>query len=64
MPRKKKAKPELKVVFDTSVLFSQVAYDLVRSEVRQLIEDNSQHVDLSIRWYLPDIVVAERRYQM
>jgi len=64
MPRKKKAKPELKVVFDTSVLFSQVAYDLVRSEVRQLIEDNSQHVDLSIRWYLPDIVVAELRYQM
>lgn len=64
MPRKKKAKPELKVVFDTSVLFSQVAYDLVRSEVRQLIEDNSQHFDLSIRWYLPGVVVDERRYQM
>ncbi len=45
MPRKKK--PELKVVFDTSVLFSQVAYNLLRDEVRQLIESNSQHIDLS-----------------
>ncbi|HEB36361.1 MAG TPA: hypothetical protein ENI18_11045 [Candidatus Aminicenantes bacterium] len=64
MPRKKKTKPELKVVFDTSVLFSKVAYDLVRNEVRQLIESNSKHVDLSTRWYLPRIVVDERRYQM
>lgn len=64
MPQKKKTKPELKVVFDTNVLFSQVAYDLVRNEVRQLIESNSQHVDLSTRWYLPRIVVDERRYQM
>ena len=64
MARKKKTIPELKVVFDTSVLFSQVAYDLLRSEVRQLIENNSQHVDLKIRWYLPSIVVDERRYQM
>lgn len=64
MPRKKKIKPELKVVFDTSILLSQVAYDLVRNEVRQLIESNSQHVDLSTRWYLPRIVVDERRYQM
>ena len=64
IPRKKKMKPELKVVFDTSVLFSKVAYDLVRNEVRQLIESNSQHVDLSTQWYLPRIVVDERRYQM
>ena len=64
MPRKKKTKPELKVVFDTNVLLSQVAYNLVRNEVKQLIESNSQHVDLSIRWYLPSIVVDERRYQM
>lgn len=62
--RKKKSKPKLLVVFDTSVLFAQVAYNLVRSEVRQLIETNSQHSDLTIRWYLPGIVVDERRYQM
>jgi len=64
MPRKKKPKLELKVVFDTSVLFSQVAYDLVRNEARQLIESNSQHVNLSTQWYFPRIVVDERRYQM
>ena len=64
MPGKKKTKPELRVVFDTSVLFTQVAYDLVKSEVRQLIEANSKHPDLSIRWYLPSIVIDERRYQM
>lgn len=64
MPRKKRAKPELRVVFDTSVLFTQVASDLVRGEVRQLIEANSRHVDLNIRWYLPNVVVHERRYQM
>lgn len=64
MPRKKRDKPELKVVFDTSVLFTQAASDLVRSEVRQLIEANSHHDDLNIQWYLPDVVVKERRYQM
>lgn len=64
MTRKKKTKPELRVVFDTSVLYTQVAYNLVRSEVRQLIEANSHHPDLSIQWYLPRIVVDERQYQM
>lgn len=37
---------------------------MVRSEVKSLIEANSQHVDLNIQWYLPSIVVDERRYQM
>ena len=64
MTKKKKAKPELKVVFDTSVLFTTVAYELLRSEVREFIESNSQHSDLSIKWYLPTIVVGERQYQM
>lgn len=64
MSRKKETKPELKVVFDTSVLFTQVASDLVRSEVRSLIEANSHHVDLNIQWCLPSMVVDERRYQM
>jgi len=64
MPRKKKAKPELRVVFDTNVLFTQVVYDLVRSEVKRVIEENSTHADLSIKWYLPGVVIGERRYQM
>jgi len=64
MPRKKKAKPKLKIVFDTSVLFNEVAYNLVRNEVKLLIENNSQHKDISIQWYLPNVVIDERRYQM
>ena len=43
MAKSKRAKPELKVVFETSVLFTKVAYELLRSEVKELIESNSQH---------------------
>jgi hypothetical protein len=64
MSRKKKKKPELKVVFDTSILFSRVAHDLVRNEVKELIENNSNHKDLVINWYFPQVVIDERRYQM
>ena len=64
MAKKKKSKPKLLVVFDTSVLFDRVAYNLMQSEVRQLIEMNSRHPDLSIKWCFPGIVIDERRYQM
>jgi len=64
MTRKKKSKPELRVVFDTSVLFTQVASDLIRGEVKEIIEQNKDHHDLKISWYLPTIVIDERRYQM
>ena len=64
MAKKGRAKPKLMVVFDTSVLYTKVAYELLRSEVKELIESNSQHSDLSIKWYLPSVVVDERRYQM
>ena len=64
MAKSKRAKPELKVVFETSALFTKVAYELLSSGVKKLIELNSQHSDLSIKWYLPSIVVKERQYQM
>ncbi len=65
MPKTTEKKiPELRVVFDTSVLYTQVAYDLMKNEVRKLIEANSKHVDLRISWYLPSVVIDERRYQM
>jgi len=60
----KKKIPELLVIFDTNVLFTKVASDLVRQSVRQIIDDNSNHPDLKLTWYLPKIVVNERRYQM
>jgi hypothetical protein len=64
MAKKKRAKPKLMVVFDTNVLYTKVAYELLRREVKELIESNSQHPDLNIKWYLPSVVVDERRYQM
>ncbi|WP_295624103.1 PIN domain-containing protein [uncultured Nitrosomonas sp.] len=60
----KKSIPRLVVFFDTNALYTQVASDLVRAEIRNLITQNSNHVDLDISWYLPEIVVNERRYQM
>ena len=64
MSQRKKNQPELKVVFDTSVLFTQVASDLVKSEVGDIIAKNAHHNDLTIQWYLPEVVLDERRYQM
>ncbi len=60
----KKRIPKLLVVFDTNVLFTQVASDLVRNDVQRIISENSSHPDLSIAWYLPEVVIGERKYQM
>ena len=60
----KKQTPKLYVVFDTNVLFTQVASDLVQAEVQRIVSDNSTHSDLSISWFLPDVVIGERKYQM
>lgn len=56
--------PRLLVIFDTNVLYTQVASDLVRNEVSEVIEQNSSHDDLRLEWYLPNVVIEERRYQM
>ncbi|KPQ04539.1 MAG: hypothetical protein HLUCCO02_08670 [Idiomarinaceae bacterium HL-53] len=56
--------PTLHVVFDTNVLFTQVASDLVRASIHKLVAENSNHPDLSITWNLPKTVVGERRFQM
>lgn len=56
--------PRLLVLFDTNVLYTQIASDLVRADIKRVIKENSSHPDLSIKWFLPEIVVEERRYQM
>lgn len=60
----KKRIPKLLVVFDTNVLYTQVASDLVRNEIQRIVKENSKHPDLIIEWYLPEIVIGERKYQM
>lgn len=57
-------KKVLKVVFDTNALYTDSASDLIKPAIAQLIRENSAHHDLTIIWYLPDIVVREREYQM
>lgn len=65
-PRPKKRKHQnrqLRVVFDTNVLYIGSASDLVRQEVGILISE-SKFPDLEIQWYLPEVVRHERQYQM
>lgn len=61
---KPKKKPELKVVFDTNALFTGTASDLINQSLVQLFSESSQHQDITLSWYLPEIVVFERTYQM
>jgi len=60
----KKKKHELKVIFDTNAIFSGSASDLFKKEIPEIIENYSKLPDLEITWYLPEIVVEERRFQM
>ncbi len=60
----KRKKTELKIIFDTNVLFTGSASDLINSELSKTIKDNSNHTDMIIKWFLPDIVVNERIFQM
>lgn len=66
--RRRSAKPELRVIFDTNALYVTPtsigsASDLVRQEIVELIAA-AKYPDLEILWYLPEIVRHERQYQM
>jgi hypothetical protein len=61
---KKKQIPELKVLFDTNALYTQMASDLVKPEVALLVKEHSNYADHKLSWYLPDIVRHERQFQM
>ena len=59
-----KKSPLLKVVFDTSVLYTEWASELLCHAAKELVKHNSDHQDLIIKWILPAVVVSERQYQM
>lgn len=62
---KQKGKPpELKVVFDSNAVYSQTGSYLLKNEVYELIQANSQHTDLVLSWQLPEVVRHERQYQL
>lgn len=60
----KKKTPELKVAFDTNILYSGTANNLLNAKVSDLIKSYSHVSDLTVTWYLPQVVVQEREYQM
>ncbi len=63
-PKKKKSPPkQLRVAFDSNVLHTATATDLVRQEVGRFIQE-AVYPDLKIFWYLPSIVRHERQFQM
>lgn len=55
---------ELYVVFDTSALFTGSASNFLRAEVADLIQQNLELPDLTIRWLVPEMVRHERQFQM
>ena len=61
--RRRRQKPQLRVVMDTNVLFTGSASDLVQQEVFNLIKQ-SIFPDLEIQWYLPEVVRHERQFRM
>lgn len=54
---------ELKIIFDTNALYTGSASDLVKNEVKEIIQ-NTQFPDLKVSWYIPYVVRHERQYQM
>lgn len=66
MPKKRVKPPhlELTVVLDTNTLFTGLAHFFLRKEVGELIEQHSQHPDLTVHWIVPEVVCHEREFQM
>jgi hypothetical protein len=60
----KKKKLILKVLFDTNIIYTGSASDLLRQGISALIKSHGKHNDIEIKWYLPEIVLKERLFQM
>ena len=63
MPSTKKIL-QLKVFFDTNVIYNSSSSELLTKETSELIERYSTPTDIKISWHLPEIVMDERRFQM
>lgn len=59
-----KKKITLKILFDTNVIFTGSASDLLRKEIFEIINNHSTLSDINIEWYLPKTVLQERVFQM
>jgi hypothetical protein len=54
--------PQLRVVFDTSVIRNFSGNDLLKREVIELIQEKP--ADIDVTWHLPETVRHERQYQI
>ncbi len=59
-----KKKLTLKVIFDTNVIYTGSANDLLRNNIIDLLKNHSSLSDIEIIWYIPEIVLKERIFQM
>ncbi len=64
MAKRRSSTGELKIVFDTSALYTGSEKDLVRKEVASLIGEHKSHSDMAVTWHIPDVVKHERLFQM
>lgn len=62
--KKKHEKPELKVLFDTNIIYSGSANYLLNEQVSNFIKKNNSFFDLLVSWHIPEIVINERKFQM
>jgi len=64
---KKRIKPphlEIQVILDTNAVYTGSASYFLRKEVVDLVEQQSNLPDLTIRWIVPEVVRHERQFQM
>ena len=55
---------DLRVVLDTNAIYSATTGYLLAYETQKLIEETRLDPHLNVSWYLPQIVLDERRYQI
>jgi hypothetical protein len=57
-------KLEIRVCFDTNSIHNESPLYLLPVAVKDLIDRHSKHYDVSILWYIPEIVRGEREFRM
>lgn len=55
---------EIRVMFDTNSLYTGLGHRLINEKLQKYIIENKDRKDLSINFYIPSVVIEERRYQM
>ncbi len=55
---------KLKIVLDTNTIYSPSEGEFFAHRMKALVKSPRPHSTLSLEWYLPDIVLREREYQL